>query len=69
MSAPLEDRLLGSRKAAAYLDVHPTTMAKWRMASKPGAIVGPAWTVTETGTIRYSLLELQRFAGIRREAA
>ena len=69
MSAPLEDRLLGTRKAAAYLDVHPTTMAKWRMASKPGHVVVPAWSVTETGTIRYSLLELQRFAGIRKEAA
>lgn len=67
LTAP--DRLLKCTAAAHYLDVHPVTMMKWRAASEPGKTIGPAWTVLETGSIRYSLHELQRFAGLRQEAA
>ncbi|WP_296280272.1 hypothetical protein [Pseudoxanthomonas sp.] len=67
LSAP--DRLLKTTAAAAYLDMHPMTLVKWRSCSEPGKTVGPKWTVLATGSIRYSLHELQRFAGLRQEAA
>jgi len=50
-----DDRLLSTASAARYLDLHPATLRKWRVAG-----TGPRWVVLGNGfSIRYRLSDLE----------
>jgi hypothetical protein len=53
--ADLNDRLLTTANAARFLDMHPTTLRKWRSVN-----IGPAYLVLPNGySIRYRLADLR----------
>ena len=60
MSSTDDNRLLGTKAAAAFLDLHPVTLRKYRQVNS-----GPEWTVLPgTRKVRYELCKLREWAGV-----